>query len=170
MHEAREGQTVVRHRPAHQQWQMENRIKNLGDIKLNLFQQTCILQTDCDSHRHDRFSPNHRESVPPSLSLPSVTFKITYFSLHKIDSTAFVNIKFSYWTKSLNEWERFISQVSSFANKGNFISVFKRELFTTVKEGRNLLIEVAQLITQLSCLCKFRSVHGEVQVSQRPKQ
>lgn len=155
---------------------MENRTKNLGDIKLNLFQQTCILQTDCDSHRRDRFSPNHRESVPPSLSLPSVTFKITYFSLHKIDNTAFVNIKFSYRTKSLNEWERFISQVSSFANKGNFISVFKENsllpwlLQTQSKEGRNLLIEVAQLITQLSCLCKFRSVHGEVQVSQRPKQ
>lgn len=71
------GRWLERQRPEQQQWQMENKIKNLRAITLNLFQQTCILQTDCDSHHRDRFSPNHSESVPSSHFCPLSFFKAT---------------------------------------------------------------------------------------------
>ena len=66
----KDGQTDERQRPVQQQGQMENRIQNVRDIKAHLFRQTWISQTDCDSHRRDRFSPNHSESVSPSHFFP----------------------------------------------------------------------------------------------------
>lgn len=70
MNGVKEVQKDERQRPVQQQGQMENRIKNVRDVKAHLFRQTCISQTDCDSHRRDRFSPNHSESVSPSQFFP----------------------------------------------------------------------------------------------------
>lgn len=93
-----------------QQGQVWNRIKNLRDIKSSSFQQTCILQTDRDSHRSDSFSGKQSRELSPAPLPPNICCPwggSCFCFLHMMKNTDFAKSKLSYQMKCLGGLEAY---------------------------------------------------------------